>query len=78
MKPSPDASASLGYDGEMDVSKYKTVGEWYRAVRGRVPIQMPAGIQKLMDAEGLTFPEAYAKLVQCGAIIEIDEPSGER
>ena len=40
--------ASLGYDGKMDVSKYKTVGEWYRDVRGRVPIQMAAGLEKVM------------------------------
>ena len=61
----------------MDVSKYKTVGEWYRDHRGRVPIQMAAGLDKLMKEEGLSFPEAYAKLVAAGAIIEIDEPTPE-
>jgi hypothetical protein len=57
----------------MDVSKYKTVGEWYADVRGRVPVQMPQALERLMKEEGLSFPEAYARLVERGAIIEIDE-----
>ena len=57
----------------MDVSKYKTVGEWYAEHRGRVPVQMAAALEKLMRDEGLTFPDAYVKLVAADRIVEIDE-----
>ena len=58
----------------MDVSKFKTVGEWYATVRGRVPIQAPQALERLMVTEKLSFQEAYARLVERGAIIELDEP----
>ena len=56
----------------MDVSTFNTVGEWYAAYRGRVPIQMAAALQRLVNDEGLSFPEAYRRLVERGAIIEIE------
>jgi hypothetical protein len=55
-----------------DVSKYKTLSEWYADVKGRVPLQMVAGLDNLMRTEGITFPEAYARLVDRRAIIEIE------
>ncbi len=58
---------------KMDVSKYKTVGEWYADVRGRVPIQMAQALEKVMKERKLTLPQAYRLLVELGQIIEIDE-----
>ena len=56
-----------------DVSKYTSVAEWYRDFKGRVPIQMAAGLDDLMRERKISFPEAYALLVERGAIIEIDD-----
>jgi hypothetical protein len=58
-----------------DMSRFRTVGEWYAAYRGRVPIQMAAGLERLMSETGCTFPEAYARLVERGSIIETDGTS---
>lgn len=55
-----------------DVSKYTSVGQWYADFKGRVPIQMAAGLDSLMRERNISFPEAYALLVERGAIIEID------
>lgn len=56
-----------------DVSKYKSVGEWHADVKGRVPIQMAAALARVMREEKITFPEAYARLVERRAIVEIPE-----
>ena len=56
----------------MDVTKYKSVGEWYRDHRGRVPVQMAAALERLIRDEGLTFLQAYAKLKAGGQIVEIE------
>jgi hypothetical protein len=56
-----------------DVSKYTTVGEWYADFKGRVPPQMAGALDNLMRKRKISFPEAYALLVEGRAIIEIDD-----
>ena len=56
----------------MDVSRFRTVGEWYREFHGRVPIQMAAGLDRIMREEGVTFPRAYELAVERGQVIHVD------
>jgi hypothetical protein len=55
-----------------DISTYTSVGEWYEDYRGRVPVQTAAALARLMNKEGISFPEAYARLMSEGSIIEVD------
>lgn len=52
-------------------STYTSVGDWYADYRGKVPIQMAAGLSGVMAARSLSFADAYRLLVERGAIIEI-------
>ena len=55
-------------------STYATVGEWFDDYHGYVPIEMAAGLSRLMRKRPeLTFPEAYAALLHAGAIIELHD-----
>ena len=58
-------------------STYATVSEWFRDYHGYVPIQMAAGLDRLMRDTGKSFPEAYRTLVGKGRIIHID-PADDR
>jgi hypothetical protein len=58
-----------------DVSRFRTVGEWCGEYRGRVPVQMAAGLERMMSETGSSFPEVHARLVARGSILEIDGPS---
>ena len=61
-----------------DWSTYATVGEWFDDYHGYVPIQMAAGLSRLMRTHiELTFPEAYATLLHAGTIIEL-QPDDRR
>lgn len=54
-------------------STYASVDEWFGDYRGYVPIQMAAGLGRLMRQHpGLTFADAYATLLHAGAIIELE------
>lgn len=53
-------------------STYATVGQWFQDYHGYVPIQMPAGLQRLIDQTGLSFPDAYRTLLGAGTIIHIN------
>ena len=55
-----------------DALTYSTVGEWFADYHGYVPIQMAHGLSQYMKRTGCTFPEAYTRLVDAGAIIEVD------
>lgn len=58
-------------------STYASVGEWFNDYHGYVPIQMPHALSQLLKANpGMTFREAYARLLRVGAIIHID-PAGD-
>jgi len=46
----------------MDISKYKTVGEFYEDIKKQgysAPLCMCACLSKLMEQKGLDFQEAY-------------------
>lgn len=54
-------------------STYASVGEWFDHYRGYVPIQMAVALSRGMrDNPGMTFREAYARLLRAGAIIHVD------
>lgn len=54
-------------------STYTSVGEWFADYHGYVPIQMAAGLSRVMhDNPDMTFAEAYARLLCAGAIIHVD------
>lgn len=67
---SSDSAGASDTPRTKDISDYRTVGEWYADYRGRVPIQMAAGLDRLMQSEGISFHEAYRRLVERGRIIE--------
>jgi hypothetical protein len=54
-----------------DPADYATLNDWFHVVKGRVPLQMVAGIQQLMNAEKITFHAAYQRLVASENIIEV-------
>ena len=51
---------------------YDSVGAWYDAHRGRVPIQA-ATLDRLVRDRSLTFAEAFLTLVDGGALILLDD-----
>lgn len=56
----------------MDISKYKSTGDFYRDAKVggfSVPLPMCAGLSQLMQKKGLTFPEAYSLLSEKEKII---------
>ena len=53
-------------------STYGTAGEYYADYHGYVPTQVMVGISRAMQEHVLTFAEAYALLLDAGAIIELD------
>ena len=59
-----------------DDPSYPTVGAWYEAHQGRVPIQAAHALSKLTRDGRMSFAEAFRTLVDRGALILIeDEPS---
>jgi len=54
----------------MDISKYKSVEEWYedlKKIKGGnpgVPLQMCMVLSQAMDNNNLTFPEAWRYLIK--------------
>jgi hypothetical protein len=55
---------------------YDSVGAWYEAHRGRVPIQAAMALDRLVRDRGLTFAEAFRALVDRGALILLDDIDG--
>jgi len=55
-----------------DDPNYDSVGAWYEAHRGRVPIQAALALDRLIRHRGLPFGEAFRTLVDRGALILLD------
>ena len=54
-------------------STYSSVGVWFTHYRGYVPIQMAVALSRVLrDHPGMTFADAYARLLHAGAIIHLD------
>ena len=53
-------------------SEYASVSEWFRDYRGCVPIQMAAGLDRLIRDTGMSFPDAYRALLRARTIIHVD------
>jgi len=53
-------------------SEYASVSEWFRDYRGYVPIQIAAGLDRLIRDTGMSFPDAYRALLGAGKIIHVD------
>lgn len=57
-----------------EYKKYKAVGEWWtNAGRGKFPIQVPHAITQLQKKEGISFHEAFERLVRSGSIVFVDK-----
>jgi hypothetical protein len=52
---------------------YATVGEWYEAHQGRVPIQAAHALSRLVTERNMSFADAFRSLVGGGALILIDD-----
>jgi hypothetical protein len=52
---------------------YASVGEWYEAHRGRVPIQAAAALSRLVRERQMSFADAFWALVDRGALILIED-----
>ena len=52
-------------------STYETPGEYWADYAGRVPLPMMVALSGVMRERGVTFAEAYALLLEAGAIIEL-------
>jgi len=51
----------------MDISKYNSVGEWYKDAKENgysVPLEMCRGLEKTMKKDGMTLSEAYNFLLE--------------
>jgi hypothetical protein len=55
-----------GHNCRTDDLAYESVGEWYEAHRGRVPIQTAAGLTKYMREHKCSFAEAFEALSRPG------------
>jgi len=53
-------------------STYASVSEWFQDYHGYVPIQMAAGLDRLIRDTGMSFPDAYRALLGAGKIIHVD------
>jgi hypothetical protein len=56
---------------------YASVGEWYEAHRGRVPIQAAQALSRLVRERHMSFADAFRTLVQAGALILIEDEAEE-
>ena len=56
---------------------YDSVSAWFADYRGFVPIQMAHALSKL-TATGMSFHDAYLKLLNAGRIIEIEPQPRDR
>ena len=52
---------------------YASVGDWYEAHRGRVPIQAAAALSRLVRERHISFADAFRTLVDRGALILIED-----
>jgi hypothetical protein len=52
---------------------YATVGEWYEAHQGRVPIQAAHALSRLVKERNMSFADAFRILVGRGALILIED-----
>lgn len=51
----------------MDISKYNSVGEWYKNAKENgysVPLEMCRGLEKIMKEKNMTLTEAYDFLLK--------------
>lgn len=62
------------HDCRRDDPGYATVGEWWEAHRGRVPIQAAAALDQLVKTRGMSFADAFRALVDSRAMVFVDEP----
>jgi hypothetical protein len=51
---------------------YSSVGEWYEAHQGRVPIQAAAALSRLVRERNMSFSDAFRSLIDAGALILIE------
>jgi hypothetical protein len=56
---------------------YASVGEWYEAHRGRVPIQAAQALSQLVRERQVSFADAFRTLVDAGALILIEDEAGD-
>jgi hypothetical protein len=56
---------------DINFHDFSSVGDWYEAVRGRVPLQMCQALSHTMKEREMTFPEAYQYLLDISAIIPV-------
>jgi hypothetical protein len=61
------------HDCRRDDPRYPSVGAWWEDHRGRVPIQMAAGLDRYVREHGVSFGEAFQALLDRGAIVLIRE-----
>jgi hypothetical protein len=52
---------------------YASVGEWFEAHRGRVPIQAAHALSRLVSERDMSFADAFRTLVDAGALILIED-----
>lgn len=57
---------------EIDYTNYNSLNEYFHAAKGRVPLVMIHGIQKLRDENNYDFQTAYKILLDAKVIIEIN------
>ena len=71
----PTAELPAGHRCRIDDPAYESVGSWYRAHTGHVPVQAAWGLQRYMQAHGCTFAEAFAALTgPRGPIVLLERP----
>ncbi|MGH7691657.1 MAG: hypothetical protein ACREOA_02995 [Candidatus Dormibacteria bacterium] len=58
-----------GHNCRVDDLAYDSVGEWYRAHQGRVPVQAAAGLSHYVQQHGCSFADAFRTLTEPGGPI---------
>jgi len=62
-----------GHACRVDDLAYQTVGAWFDAHEGRVPIQAAAGLARYVRTHDCTFGEAFTALTRRGGPIIVIE-----
>lgn len=57
---------------EINYKNYNSLNEYFYATKGRIPLAMIHGIQKLRDENNLDFQSAYKILLNAKVITEIN------
>lgn len=67
-----DGRAGPDHVCRRDDPGYVSVGEWYAAHQGRVPIQAAQALSQLVRERQMSFADAFRTLVGAGALILIE------